>query len=123
VKDKPQRVQEFGYRKPRFRADFHILLQTEAPDVRLLDARCTDISEDGLAARVAEPLRVGSRVAFIFSLPDRSTPVRIAATVNNQQQETYGFTFVFSSPEDRNLIHRYLARLRRQAAGSPPATR
>lgn len=118
MKDNPQRVQEFGYRKPRFRADFHILLQTEAPDSRLLDARCTDISEDGLAARVTEPLTLGSHVAFILTLPGSSIPVRIAAIVNNQQQETYGFTFVFSSQAERSLIHGYLARLQRQAGGS-----
>ncbi|MBZ5653743.1 MAG: PilZ domain-containing protein [Acidobacteriia bacterium] len=119
MKDNPPRVQEFGYRKPRFRADFHLLLQTEAPNSRVVDARCTDISEDGLAARVTEPLSLGSHVAFILTLPGSSTPVRIAATVNNQQQETYGFTFVFSTQEERNLIHAYLARLQRQASGSP----
>jgi hypothetical protein len=121
--DNSQRVQEFGYRKPRFRADFHILVQTEGPDSRLFDARCTDISEDGLAARITESVSIGSRVAFILTLPGSSAPVRISATVNNQQDETYGFTFVFSSQEERNLIHRYLARLRREAAGSPRTTK
>ena len=119
MKDNPREVHEFGYRKPRFRTDFHLLLQTEAPDSRLLDARCIDISEGGLAARITGTLSLGSHVAFILTLPGSTTPVRIAATVNNQQQETYGFTFAFSSQEERNVIQRYLARLQSQATGSP----
>ncbi len=119
---KQRHVQEFGYRTPRFRADFRLLVHTEPPDPKLLEARCSDISEDGLVAIVKETLVIGSRVEFILTLSDSSAPVRIAARVNNYQDSTYGFTFVFSSDTERNEIHRYIAALR-QSAASPHSHR
>jgi hypothetical protein len=101
-------VKEFGYRKPRFHADFRLLMQIEGPQSRLLDARCRDMSEDGLAAQLADQLSVGTRVNFIFTLPSPATSLRIAAKVSNRNEQTHGFTFIYSSQQERDFIHEFL---------------
>jgi len=103
------RVQEFGYRVPRFPADFHLLLQTTDPVPRLLDARCKDISEDGLAAQVAESLSVGTRVILMLTLPGSSTSLRIDARVSHQRATEHGFAFICPSQNHRDKIQNYLS--------------
>ena len=105
---KKSRVKEFGYRKPRFRADFRLLMQIEGPGSRLLDARCRDMSEDGLAAQIADRLSVGTHVNFIFTLPAPPTSLRIAAKVSNCNEKSHGFTFIYSSQQERDFIQEYL---------------
>ncbi len=105
-------IREFGYRKPRFRADFHFLLQTEGQGSQLLSARCTDISEEGLAAFVSAELDVGTAVTFILTLPEGPTSIRLRAIVNYHIEQCHGFKFVFSSDREREFVYRYLADLR-----------
>jgi hypothetical protein len=105
-------VYSFGYRVPRFRADFHLLLQTEDRQPVLLDGRCTDISEDGLGAQFRELLEVGSKVNLILTLPSRSTSLRVAARVTNRKGDFHGFAFVFSSQGEREQVQRYIESLR-----------
>ena len=109
---KTTRIREFGYRKPRFRADFHFLLQTAGQGSQLLGARCTDISEEGLAAFVSAELDVGTAVTFILTLPESASSIRLRAVVNYRVQQCHGFTFVFSSDREREFIDRYLAAVR-----------
>jgi hypothetical protein len=104
-------IYEFGYRTPRFRADFHFLLQTEGPPPRLLDARCLDISEEGIAAQVADHLTVGAVVTLMLTFPGNSTTWRIPAKVCNRQDEDHGFAFIFSSQSERDDVRRYVASL------------
>jgi hypothetical protein len=105
-------VQEYGYRLPRFPADFSLVLQISDPEPRLLDARCRDISEDGLAARVSEPLSVGTRVTLLLTLPGKSVPLPIAATVSHQDRGDHGFAFKFSSQNEREQVQKYVLTLR-----------
>jgi hypothetical protein len=105
-------IQEFGYRVPRFRANFHFQLQTSDPKPRLVDAQCVDISSDGMAAKLAESLTIGQPVALMLSLPGRATTLRIAARVSHQQRGEHGFVFVFSSQQERESIQKYLSSLR-----------
>lgn len=79
-------VQDFGYRLPRFPADFGLVLQISDPEPRLLDGRCRDISEDGLAARISESLSVGTRVTLLLTLPGKAASLPIAATVSHQDR-------------------------------------
>jgi hypothetical protein len=104
-------IYEFGYRTPRFPTDFHFLLQTAGPEPRLLDARCLDISEEGLAAQLAEQLGVGSVVTLILTFPGNATTWRISAKVCNRRDIDHGFAFVFSSQGERDDIRRYVASL------------
>jgi PilZ domain len=105
-------IYEFGYRTPRFRTDFHFLLQTDGPEPRLLDARCLDISEEGIAAQIAEHLRIGAVATLIITFPGSTTTSRVAARVCNRQDEDHGFLFLFSAQSQREDVHKFVARLR-----------
>jgi hypothetical protein len=105
-------IKEFGYRVPRFPADFRLLLQTSDPEPRLLDVRCRDISEDGLAAQVPECLNIGTRVTLMLTLPGKVTSLRIAATVSHQDHGEHGFAFNFSSQNQREYVQKYVLSLR-----------
>ncbi len=110
-KDKT-RVQQFGYRTPRFPADFRFLLQVNDPKPRLIDARCVDISSDGLAAKMAESLMVGTQVTLMLALPGNTDTLRVAGRVSHQQSGEHGFAFIFSSQLERESIQKYLASVR-----------
>lgn len=102
------KIYDYGYRTARYSADFHLLLQTDERLPRLLDARCFNLSEDGLALQIAEPMEIGARVMLIMTLPGNSTSMRIAAMVSSRNQDGYGFAFVFSSQNERQYICDYL---------------
>ncbi|MFZ0285116.1 MAG: PilZ domain-containing protein [Terriglobales bacterium] len=105
-------VQDFGYRLPRFPADFGLVLQISDPEPRLLDGRCRDISEDGLAARISESLSVGTRVTLLLTLPGKAASLPIAATVSHQDRGEHGFAFKFSSQNEREQVQKYVLTLR-----------
>jgi hypothetical protein len=105
-------VQEYGYRLPRFPADFTLRLQICDPEPRLLDGRCRDISEDGLAARIPESLSVGTRVTLILTLPGKPVSLPVAATVSHQDHGEHGFAFKFSSQNQREQVQKYVLTLR-----------
>ena len=112
-------IHNYGYRTPRFQVDFRLMLQTDDRLPQLLDAHCSDLSEDGLAAEINESLEIGARVILIFSLPGGSTSIKIAAKVINRQGDGYGFAFIFSSPNERDYISDYLEALRPDPGRSP----
>jgi len=105
-------VTKFGYRVPRFPADFRLLVQTIEPESTLLDARCRDISEDGLAAHIPQSLKVGTRVVLLLTLPGKTTCLRVAATVSHQDHGEHGFAFNFSSQNQREHVQKYVVSLR-----------
>jgi hypothetical protein len=113
------KIYNYGYRAPRYRADFRLLLQTTDRSPGLLDARCTDLSEDGLAAAINGALEIGARVTLIITLPGTSTSMRIAAKVTNRQVGGYGFAFIFSSHNERSYMHEYLESRRSSMVRSP----
>lgn len=115
-------IQEFGYRVPRFHADFHFQLQVSDPQPRLVDACCIDISSDGLAAKMAESLPVGTCAILMLALPGHRDTLRISARVSHQQRENHGFVFRFGSQRERESIQKYIASLRRTVALHRPAT-
>jgi hypothetical protein len=112
-------IYSYGYRAPRYPADFRLLLQTDERIPALLDARCTDLSEGGLAAKTKASLQIGTTVTLIMTLPGVSTSMRIAARVTNRQVEGYGLAFIFSSNNDRSYMHNYLESRRSSMVGSP----
>lgn len=104
-------IHDFGYRAPRFHVDFHFLMQIGGNEPRLLNARCRDISEDGLAAQLPEPLEVGTGVTLILTLPGSARTVRIAGRITNRQAEDHGCVFLFGSLGERAFVREYLASL------------
>ena len=105
-------VTKFGYRLPRFPADFRLLVQTTEPEPKLLEARCRDISEDGLAAQIGDCLPVGTRVFLLLTLPGKATALQIAATVGHQDGGDHGFAFNFESQNQREQVQKYVISLR-----------
>jgi hypothetical protein len=105
-------IQEYGYRTPRFPADFHFLLQVNDPKPRLVDARCVDISSDGLAANMAEALSVGTQVKLMLALPGQTSTLPVTARVSHQNHGEHGFAFIFSSQHERESIQKYLMSVR-----------
>ena len=112
-------IYSFGYRAPRYRADFRFLLQTDNRVPTVLDARCTDLSEDGLAATTKALLQIGASVVLILTLPGTATSLRIPASVTNRQVDGYGFAFIFSSQKERSYMHEYLESRRSSMVRSP----
>ena len=114
-----ENIYHYGYRSPRYRADFCLLLQTDERLPTLADARCTDLSEDGLAVKTKASLQIGAKVILILTLPGISTSMRIAARVTNRQVDGYGFAFIFSSQNERSYMHEYLDSRRSNMVRSP----
>ncbi len=109
-----ENIREFEYRAPRFEADFHFLLQTTCGmETRVLYARCYEISECGLVARLSGPLDVDTKVTLILTLPGDRTTLPIAAIVTRRQGSDHAFSFVFSANKDRDHLRQYFL-----AAGS-----
>jgi PilZ domain len=104
-------IYNYGYRLPRFRGDFRLFLQIDDCHSVLLDARCKDLSEAGLAAEISVSLEVGAKVTLILTLPGTSTSMRIAAKVIHHKDQIHGFAFSFSSPSQQLSIHKYLESL------------
>jgi len=114
-------IQQFGYRVPRFPADFHFLLQINDPKPRILDAQCTDISCDGLAAKMAEGLSVGTQVTLMLSLPGQHDTLRIGGRVSHQHSGEHGFAFVFTSQRERECVQKYVSSFRTKTVGLRPS--
>lgn len=104
-----EKIHSYGYRTPRFPAAFQLTLQTDDRLPALLNAHCSDISEDGLGAVIEGTLEIGAKVTLILTLPGNPNSMRIAARVVNRRREGYGLAFVFSSQSERDYIHNYLA--------------
>ncbi len=102
-----ENIRDFEYRAPRFETDFHFFLQTEL-DPRVLYARCYEISECGLVARLSEVLQVNTRATLILTLPGDLITMPIAATVTRRHGPDHAFAFIFSLARDREHLQQYL---------------
>jgi hypothetical protein len=110
-------IYHYEYRSARFSADFRLLVQTGYPHPMLLNARCIDLSEDGLAAEIVvteiqpteirESLEVGAEVTIMMTLPGNSSTTTVAARITNQKVGSYGFAFMFSSKAEQTHMHNY----------------
>jgi hypothetical protein len=112
-------IYNYGYRVPRFHADFPLFLEIDDRHPALVNARCTDLSEAGLAAKIKGSLEIGAQVTLILTLPGTSTSMRITANVIHRQGNGYGFAFVFSSPSQQSALHEYLESRNRPTVRSP----
>jgi hypothetical protein len=98
----------YTYRAPRYYADFRFLLQLLDPRPKIFEARCTELSENGLAAEVNAPLAEGTQVTMILTLPDSQRSMRIDASVTNLLRGSYGFAFVSPSADTQCYLRNYL---------------
>ncbi len=115
-------IHNYGYRAPRYCADFHLLLQTLNPSPMILDAHCTSLSEDGLAAEVNASLEIGTNLTIIMTLPGSPRSLRVSARVTNLQADGYGFAFVFGDDEMKRYLRNYLESNSSSMVRSPYST-
>jgi PilZ domain len=112
-------VYNYGYRSPRYSADFRLLVHTLGGQPAVLDAHCTMLSEDGLAAEVNGPLEAGMPVTLTFTLPWTTAQLRIDSRVTNRQLNGYGFAFIGCSDQIQLYLRDYLEHQHLGAMWSP----
>ena len=100
-------ARSFGFRAPRISTNFSFTLEVIATGQRY-DAICTDLSEDGLAAEMPASLPAKTLVVMRLLLPGAMQPVPIRGTVEYNQQQRCGVTFLYSSPEERQQIQSFI---------------
>lgn len=96
-------VRPFGFRAPRVSTNFSFLVEVPSTG-KQLQAVCTDISEDGLAAELPEPLDPKTNLIIRMLLPGGTVPLQIPGSVEYSQDRRCGLTFLYSSPEERDQV-------------------
>ncbi len=100
-------VRPFGFRAPRVPANFSFSLQVIATGERY-EAICTDISEDGLAAELLQPLEPKTRVTIRMLLPGGTAPLQVPGSVEYSQDGRCGLNFLYSSPAERREVQLFI---------------
>jgi c-di-GMP-binding flagellar brake protein YcgR len=100
-------VRSFGFRAPRVSANFSFSLEVVASGERY-EAVCTDISEDGMAAEVLQPLAPKTTVTIRMLLPGDIAPLQIPGSVEYSQDGRCGLNFLDSPAEDRRQIQQFI---------------
>ncbi len=100
-------VRPFGFRAPRVPANFSFFLEVIATGERY-EAICTDISEDGLAAELLQPLDPKTQVAIRMLLPGGTAPLQIPGSVEYSQEGRCGLNFLYSSPAERREVQLFI---------------
>ena len=70
----------------------------------IIQGKCKNISELGLAASVDEELGLGDAVLLQVELPGMPKPVVLHATVRHREEDRYGFEFVAVDPAVKDLL-------------------
>lgn len=105
--DNPISVRPFGFRAPRVPANFSFSLEVVATGERY-EAVCTDISKDGLAADLPQPLAPKTTVTIRMLLPGGIAPLQIPGSVEYSREGHCGVNFLDSSSEDRRQIQQFI---------------
>jgi hypothetical protein len=112
TEEKRGRVYSFSYRLPRFNVDFRFWLHVEQEGGEVLNARCLDISEEGLAAELSASLSIGTAVILSLPLPGPANTLLVRANVIHAKEKNHGFRFMFLSQGERDKVYSYLEQLR-----------
>ena len=100
-------VRPFGYRAPRISTSFSFSIEVMSTGARY-DALCSDISEDGLAAEVPQPLAPQTEATMRMLLPGGTVLLHIPGSVEYCQDGRCGLTFLYSSPQERRQIQMFI---------------
>jgi c-di-GMP-binding flagellar brake protein YcgR len=100
-------VRSFGFRAPRVSTNFGFFLEVTATGDRC-EARCTDISEDGLAAELSEPIARKTEVTIRMLLPGDQTLLQIRGSVEYCQECRCGVNFLDLSAEERKQVQQFV---------------
>jgi PilZ domain len=100
-------VRSFSFRSPRVTTSFSFSVEVIATGERY-DAMCTDISEDGIAAELLEPLAAREPVMIRMLLPGAIAPLQIQGKVEHSDGGRCGLNFVYSSPDERRQVQLFV---------------
>jgi hypothetical protein len=100
-------VRPFGFRAPRVSTSFSFSVEVIATGERY-EAVCTDISEDGLAAELLQPLVPKTTVTIKMLLPGGTAPLHIPGSIEYSQDGRCGLNFLYSSPAERRQIQLFI---------------
>jgi hypothetical protein len=105
--DKSGSVRSFGFRAPRVPTNFGFFLDVVETGKRY-EAVCTDISEDGLAAELKEPLPPKAEVVIRMLLPGATAPMQVQGSVEYSQDGRCGLNFLDLSSEERTQVQHFV---------------
>jgi c-di-GMP-binding flagellar brake protein YcgR len=105
--ENPGLVRPFGFRAPRVPANFGFFLEVTTTGQRY-EAICTDISEEGLAAEIAESIAAETEVTMRMLLPGSTTILQIRGIVEYTQAGRCGLNFLDLSTEDQAQIQQFV---------------
>ncbi|MGA9811429.1 MAG: PilZ domain-containing protein [Terriglobales bacterium] len=105
--ENPVSVRPFGFRSPRISTNFSFFVEVAATGERY-EAVCTDISEDGLAADLLQPLAPKTTVTIRMLLPGGTAPLHIPGSVEYSLDGRCGLNFLYSSSEDRRQVQLFI---------------
>jgi hypothetical protein len=100
-------VRSFGFRAPRVSTNFSFFLEVTATGERY-EAVCNDISEDGLATELREPIAPKTEVTIMMLLPGGATPLQIRGSVEYNQEGRCGVNFLALAAEERKQIQLFI---------------
>lgn len=70
----------------------------------ILEAKCRNISELGMAAKIDDDLSIGTAALLQVELPGSPEPIVLHARVRRQEKNLYGFEFVAVEPAAQQLL-------------------
>ena len=100
-------VRSFGFRAPRISTNFSFLLEVPATG-KHYNAVCTDISEEGLAAEMPEPIPAGTQVIARLLFPGSTQPMQIKGSIEYCQDQRCGVTFSDLSGAEQEQIQSFI---------------
>jgi hypothetical protein len=100
-------VRAFGFRAPRVSANFSFFVEVMATGERF-EAICTDISEDGLAAELPQPIAPETELTMRMLLPGATTLLQVQGSVEYSQECRCGVNFLNLSADERKQIQLFV---------------
>lgn len=104
----PQKDEDFDTRqRATLRGQHHAaikILTFDNGQPVIMQGKCKNISELGLAAKLDEELGLGDAVLLQVELPGTPKPIVLHATVRHREDEKYGFEFVGVDAAVRELV-------------------
>jgi len=99
-------MQKFTYRTPRFPVDLPLRLTLEGTTI---DARCREISREGMQLEVRQPLPANCRATVSLTYQNLALEIPVEVAHSGSSQE--GVKFIFTSEKQRSEVARLVAML------------
>jgi hypothetical protein len=105
-------VRSFGFRAPRISTNFSFLLEVPSSG-KHYNAVCTDLSDEGLAAEMPEPIPEGTEVIARLLFPGSTQPIQIKGSIEHSQDQRCGVTFADLSGDELGQLQSFIRSMSR----------